>query len=142
MISVDMRFHPQNSSVIRSTSLDDAGSLSVWLRCKTLSATALFFCSSTQCLRRSLQSGPSPTIDNSRQRQMALSKWDNESGARPQGPQEGSFSSEVQLDLAREMATYISPRPGFTQPPSTIHAAAQMIDLVERAGHFRLVRPS
>jgi hypothetical protein len=73
---------------------------------------------------------------------MALSKWDNESGARPQGPQEGSFSSEVQLDLAREMATYISPRPGFTHPPSTIHAAAQMIDLVERAGHFRLVRPS
>jgi hypothetical protein len=72
---------------------------------------------------------------------MALSKWDNES-ARPQGPQEGSFSSEVQHDLAREMASYISPRPGYTQPPSTIHAAAQMIDLVERAGHFRLVRPS
>jgi hypothetical protein len=42
-----------------------------------------------------------------------------------------------QLDLAREIATYISPRPGFTQHPLTIHAAAHMVDLVERAGPFR-----
>jgi hypothetical protein len=42
-----------------------------------------------------------------------------------------------QLDLARQMATYISPRPGFTQHPLTIHAAAHMVDLVERAGQFR-----
>ena len=42
-----------------------------------------------------------------------------------------------QLDLAREMATYISPRAGFTQHPLTIHAAAHMVDLVERAGQFR-----
>jgi hypothetical protein len=45
--------------------------------------------------------------------------------------------SEQQLGLAREMAAYISPRPGFTHHRPTTHAAAQMIHLVERAGHFR-----
>jgi hypothetical protein len=49
---------------------------------------------------------------------------------------------ERQLDLVREMATYISPRPGFTQHPLTVHAAAEMIHLVERALHFRVVIPS
>ena len=42
-----------------------------------------------------------------------------------------------QLRLSREMASFISPRPGFTQHPLTIHAAIQMIDLVDRATHFR-----
>ena len=51
-------------------------------------------------------------------------------------------ASERQLDLAREMAAYISPRPGFTHHPLTVHAAAQMIDLVERASHFRSVTSS
>jgi hypothetical protein len=110
-----------------------------------------------------------------RQHQMALSRWDNEGGAGPAGPQAGAVSAEAQseipqltnaelvqlrirvialenlviavlaeaserqLDLVREMATYISPRPGFTHHPLTIHAAAQMIDLVERANHFRSV---
>lgn len=46
-------------------------------------------------------------------------------------------ASDRQIDLAREMATYISPRPSFTQHPLTIHAAARMIDLVERANQFR-----
>jgi hypothetical protein len=50
-------------------------------------------------------------------------------------------AAERQLDLAREMATYISPRPG-AHHPLTIHAAAQMIDLVTRAGHFRETTPS
>lgn len=113
-----------------------------------------------------------------RQWQMALSRWDNEGGAGPAGPQGGSVSAEApfeippltnteivqlrirmialenlliailaeaserQLSLAREMAAYISPRSGFTHHPLTIHAAAQMIDLVERAGHFRSVTPS
>jgi hypothetical protein len=113
-----------------------------------------------------------------RQRQMALSRWDNEGGAGPGGPQGGSASAEAQseipaltnaelvqlrirvialenlvialladaserqLDLVREMAAYISPRPGFTHHPLTVHAAAQMIDLVERAGHFRSVTSS
>ncbi len=115
-----------------------------------------------------------PDVPNpSQQRQRALSRWDNEGGAGPLGPQNSVVSggpqsqiaeltnaelvqlrvrmialenlviallAEVpdrQLGLVREMATYISPRPGFTQHPLTVHAAAHMIDLVERAGHFR-----
>lgn len=46
-------------------------------------------------------------------------------------------ASDQQLDLAREMASYISPRPGFTHHPLTIHAAAHMIDLIERSSRFR-----
>jgi hypothetical protein len=46
-------------------------------------------------------------------------------------------ASDTQLDLAREMAVYISPRPNSTRHRSTIHAAAQMLHLVERAAHFR-----
>ncbi len=45
-------------------------------------------------------------------------------------------SSGRQLEQVREMAAYISPRPGFTQHPLTMHAAAHMIDLVERASRF------
>ena len=36
-----------------------------------------------------------------------------------------STASDHQLEVAREMAGYISPRPGFTQHPLTIHAAAR-----------------
>ena len=115
---------------------------------------------------------------SSRQRQMALSRWDNEGGAGPGGPQGESVAAEAQsqapaltnaelvqlrirvialenlvialladaserqLDLAREMAAYISPRPGSTHHPLTVHAAAQMVDFVERAGHFRSVASS
>jgi hypothetical protein len=50
-------------------------------------------------------------------------------------------ASDRQLDLAREMAACISPRPGVTQHPLTTHAAAQMIAFVERAGHFRAMTP-
>jgi hypothetical protein len=107
------------------------------------------------------------------QRQRALSRWDNEGGAGPDGAATVSapdneripipqltnaelvtlrirvialenlmisllaIASDDQLRLAREMAGYISPRPGFTQHPLTIHAAAHMVDLVERADHFR-----
>jgi hypothetical protein len=115
-----------------------------------------------------------PDVPNpSQQRQRALSRWDNEGGAGPLGPQNSVVSggpqsqiaeltnadlvqlrvrmialenlaiallaeaSDRQLDLIREMATYISPRPGFTPHPLTIHAAAHMIDLAERAAHFR-----
>jgi hypothetical protein len=112
-------------------------------------------------------------VESRQQRQMALSRWDNEGGAGPRRPQKDLNSDEVQsevpqltnaelvqlrirvialenlvimllaeasdrqLALAREMAAYISPRPGFTHHPLTIHAAAHMIDLVERAGRFR-----
>jgi hypothetical protein len=115
------------------------------------------------------------SLDPLQQRQGALSRWDNEGGAGPCGPQKAQISAEApsevpeltnaelvqlrirvialenlvisllaeasdrQLDLAREMAAFISSRPGFT--PLTIHAAAQMIDLIDRAGHFRTVKP-
>ena len=114
-----------------------------------------------------------PDTYPSQLREKALSRWDNEGGAGPCGPQKNHVAdagqSEVpeltnaelvqlrirvialenlviallaeasnrKLDLAREMAAYISPRPGFTQHPLTIHAAAQMIHLIERADHFR-----
>lgn len=108
----------------------------------------------------------------------ALSRWDNEGGAGPRRakgsliPGQGESeklqltnnelaqlrirmialenlvtallvdASDEQLDLVREMAAYISPRPGFTRHPLTIHAAAQMLHIVERASHFQLVAPS
>jgi len=50
-----------------------------------------------------------------------------------------SQSSDRQLDLVREMAAYISPRPGFTPHHLTIRAAAEMIHLVERATHFKAI---
>jgi hypothetical protein len=107
------------------------------------------------------------------QRQRALSRWDNEGGAGPDGPASDlaletertaipdltnaelgtlrvrvialenlmisllATASDDQLRLAREMAGYISPWPGFTQHPLTLHAAAHMVNLVERANHFR-----
>ena len=43
---------------------------------------------------------------------------------------------DSELSLVREMATFISPRPGFTHHPVTVRAAAQMNHLVERAGRF------
>lgn len=45
--------------------------------------------------------------------------------------------SERQLEIAREMAGYISPREGFTQHPLTSKAANLMNDMVNRAEHFR-----
>lgn len=50
-------------------------------------------------------------------------------------------ASERQLELVREMAIYISPRPGFTHHPLTMRAANQMIDLSERAERFRTANP-
>ena len=46
-----------------------------------------------------------------------------------------------QLDLVREMAVYISPRPGFTPHRLTRHAAAAMISLADRAGNLRISPP-
>ena len=42
-----------------------------------------------------------------------------------------------QQALAREMADYISPRPGYTPHAVTIHAADQMRSLVDRADRFQ-----
>lgn len=98
----------------------------------------------------------------SRQRQTALSRWDNEGGAQPAPSDTPDLTNAelVQLrvrvialenlviallaegsdrtqTVVREMATYISPRPGFTHHPLTIHAAAHMVQLVDRAIHFQ-----
>lgn len=42
-----------------------------------------------------------------------------------------------QQALAREMASYISPRPGYTAHSLTLHAAEQMRSLVDRADRFQ-----
>ena len=46
-------------------------------------------------------------------------------------------ATDRQLTLAREMTSYISPRPGFTPHGLTLRAASQMTGLVERALRFR-----
>ena len=46
-------------------------------------------------------------------------------------------ADEQQLEGIRAMAAYISPRQGFTPHRLTIHAAAEMISLVDRADQFR-----
>jgi hypothetical protein len=46
-------------------------------------------------------------------------------------------ASEDRLQIVREMAAYIAPRPGYTQHPLTVRASAHMIELVHRADHFR-----
>jgi len=46
-------------------------------------------------------------------------------------------ASDRQLELVRDMAAYISPRPGFTPHRPTLRAAAEMISLVDRAVSFR-----
>ena len=46
-------------------------------------------------------------------------------------------ASARQIDLVRKMAAHILPRPGFTQHRVTVHAAVEVLSLVERAGPFR-----
>lgn len=46
-------------------------------------------------------------------------------------------ASPRQLGLIRDMAVFITPRPGTTPHPLTTQAARQMVSLVERSGHFR-----
>ena len=54
----------------------------------------------------------------------------------------GKICREIRVVLAREMAPYISPRPGSTPHPLTTRAADHMVDLVERASRFRSGEPS
>lgn len=46
-------------------------------------------------------------------------------------------ASSAEIELAYEMAGYISPREGFTPHPLTIKAASHMKDLMDRASGFR-----
>lgn len=52
-----------------------------------------------------------------------------------------SQSSVRHLALVREMAAYISPRPGSSPHHLTVRAAAEMIHMVGRAEHFRNMPP-
>lgn len=45
--------------------------------------------------------------------------------------------TEAQAALAKKMASYILPREGHTAHPVTIHAAQQMLHLVERASRLK-----
>jgi hypothetical protein len=103
------------------------------------------------------------------QRQKALSRWENEGGASSLEAQASvpeltsaelvhlrvrvialenviiamlAVGSDRQLEVARAMATYISPRTGVTQHPLTVRAADHMADIVDRAVHFRSVQSS
>ena len=49
-------------------------------------------------------------------------------------------ADDAQRGLIRDMAAYISPRPGFTPHPMTIGAAGEMVSLLERSNHFRPTR--
>ncbi len=125
-----------------------------------------------------MSSHGSNPVSDALQRQRALSRWDNDGGAGPDGPLTAPESAEGQPPLprmgdaefealhvriialenlvisllvgssdqenehAREMASYIAPRPGFTRHKLTIHAAAHMNDLIERASRFRRREPS
>ena len=51
-------------------------------------------------------------------------------------------ASDRQLQLAREMASYISPRPGYTRHPLTVDGAHLMLSLVDRARHFQGISPA
>ncbi len=46
-----------------------------------------------------------------------------------------------QLELALDIAAFITPRDGFTRHPLTIHAAEHMVNLVKRAERFRGCKP-
>ena len=48
-----------------------------------------------------------------------------------------AHSSEAQLQMAWEMASFISPRLGHLPHPLTLRAAAEMRSLVDRAAQFR-----
>ena len=50
-------------------------------------------------------------------------------------------ASDEQLELVREMAAYICPRPGYTPHRLTLLAASERISLVERSAQFRCAPP-
>ncbi len=45
--------------------------------------------------------------------------------------------TQAQTAMAKEMSAYILPRDGHTPHPLTIHAAQQMLQLLERAARFK-----
>ena len=112
-----------------------------------------------------------PATDAIELRRQALSRWDNEGGAIaliasdallnvPDMSNEElvqlrvrvialenlviamlSEGTDRQLQIARDMASYIAPRTGFTAHPLTTQGAHHMTNLVDRAIHFRTLPP-
>ena len=107
-----------------------------------------------------------PRSDRFEARRRALSRWENEGGAAAAKPDVTADIPELtnaelvqlrirvialesvmiavlaegsdhQLQVAKEMAGYIAPRPGFTAHPLTVQAADHITDLVDRVAHFR-----
>lgn len=108
-----------------------------------------------------------PQSDPEAIKRRALATWDNEGGAKSSPVQSAPIEipalgeaeivqlrirvialenlmiavlaegSERQIQVAQEMAKYISPRAGMTHHPLTIRAADHMTDMVARAEHFR-----
>lgn len=108
-----------------------------------------------------------PLTDRLEARRRALSRWENEGGSGASTHGAGDIAipdltnaelvqlrvrvialesvmiavlaegSERQLQVARDMAGYIAPRPGFTPHPLTVQAASHIADLVDRVAHFR-----
>ena len=102
--------------------------------------------------------------ERARARMAALARWENEGGAGlAQVAAEGERERDTEADqlrirvialenlvialladatdeqriLAREMAEFISPRPGYTPHPLTLRGAEAMRSLVQRADRFR-----
>jgi hypothetical protein len=85
--------------------------------------------------------------ETAKQRQKAVARWDSEGGAGPDGPQKQDMPGDTIDDMPpptdaelaqlriRDMAVTISPRAGSTRHPLTIHAARQMLTMIERAEH-------
>ncbi len=46
-------------------------------------------------------------------------------------------ATEAQLDMVRDRAASIAPRPGFTPHPLTLGASREMMSLVEQSSHCR-----
>jgi len=97
-----------------------------------------------------------------RARKLALSRWENEGGAGQAPTVDEPWQSDAEADqlrlrvialenlvialladatddqrtLARNMADFISPRPGYTPHPLTLRAAEAMRSLLDRADRF------
>lgn len=109
-----------------------------------------------------------PRSDRSEARRSSLSRWENEGGSAAPGHDRAhapipelnnselvqlrirmialeslmiavlAEGSDRQLDVAREMADYVAPRPGFTAHPLTVQAGDHITDLVDRVLRFRM----
>lgn len=114
---------------------------------------------------------PTPAPEKSELRRRALARWDNEGGAiaavTNAPPVDVPHMSNIemvqlrirvialenlliavlaegtdrQLQVARDMAAFIAPRPGATAHPLTTQGAHHMTDLVNRAVHYRTLPP-